>query len=224
MRRFKSLTTAGHTRGNVRIVKNAWEGDTMKTKKAVVGLLGLPLILCTLTFCSASKLATADLESAPASTEYDGPQSPQAGITFQVVEELSKPEGPLATAYSIGDRGPAGGLVFYDKGAYYDGWRYLEAAPTGTEFGAAWGAYGHIVSGTDWRAGTGKRNTRLIVEYLRQIGETGKATQLCDELTIGNNDQFDDWFLSSLTELDLMYRNLRQKRLGSSIQCVEGTI
>ncbi|MEJ2663418.1 MAG: InlB B-repeat-containing protein [Spirochaetia bacterium] len=26
--------------------------------------------------------------------------------------------------------GPAGGLIFYDKGNYDNGWRYLEAAPT----------------------------------------------------------------------------------------------
>jgi hypothetical protein len=25
--------------------------------------------------------------------------------------------------------GPAGGFIFYDKGGYSDGWRYLEAAP-----------------------------------------------------------------------------------------------
>lgn len=31
--------------------------------------------------------------------------------------------------YRIGDRGPAGGFVFYDKGVYSDGWRYLEASP-----------------------------------------------------------------------------------------------
>ena len=32
-------------------------------------------------------------------------------------------------SYTIGDRGPAGGIVFYDKGSYSDGWRYLEVSP-----------------------------------------------------------------------------------------------
>jgi hypothetical protein len=35
-----------------------------------------------------------------------------------------------ATWSVIRATGPAGGLVFYDKGDYSDGWRYLEAAPT----------------------------------------------------------------------------------------------
>jgi hypothetical protein len=31
--------------------------------------------------------------------------------------------------YEIGDTGPAGGIVFHDKGSFSDGWRYLECAP-----------------------------------------------------------------------------------------------
>lgn len=31
--------------------------------------------------------------------------------------------------YKIGEIGPAGGWVFFDKGYYSDGWRFLEAAP-----------------------------------------------------------------------------------------------
>jgi hypothetical protein len=107
--------------------------------------------------------------------------------------------------------GPAGGWIFYDKGAYFNGWRYLEAAPVETEFTAPWGAYGKEVSGTTAMVGTGKRNTQVIVEYLRSIGESGRAAQLCDSVVM---DGYDDWFLPSEDELNLMYQNLKQKGLG----------
>ena len=35
----------------------------------------------------------------------------------------------FAQEYKVGDTGPAGGLIFFDKGALTNGWRYLEAAP-----------------------------------------------------------------------------------------------
>jgi len=43
------------------------------------------------------------------------------------------------------------------------------------------------------------------------MGESGKAAQLCASLNYGG---FDDWFLPSLDELDLMYKNLKLKGLG----------
>jgi len=41
------------------------------------------------------------------------------------------PKGRYANgaALKVGDEGPAGGAVFYDKGKFTDGWRFLEAAP-----------------------------------------------------------------------------------------------
>lgn len=37
--------------------------------------------------------------------------------------------GPVQSDYKVGDIGPAGGYIFYDRGYYENGWRYLEAAP-----------------------------------------------------------------------------------------------
>ncbi|MDR3343848.1 MAG: DUF1566 domain-containing protein [Treponema sp.] len=128
----------------------------------------------------------------------------------------ARQSGDSGQVYKIGDFGPAGGLVFYDKGVFSYGWRYLEAAPAETEFTAqwgAWGAYQQTVSGTGTAAvGIGKRNTQLIVDRLRQSGESGRAAQLCVSLDF---DGFKDWFLPSKDELDLMYKNLAQKGLGS---------
>jgi hypothetical protein len=113
--------------------------------------------------------------------------------------------------YKVGDFGPAGGIVFHDKGVFSNGWRYLEAAPSEIEFTAQWGAYQRDVSGTAYGIGRGKQNTQIIVDYLRQIGESGKAAQLCAAL---NFDGFNDWFLPSKDELNLMYTNLKRKGLG----------
>jgi hypothetical protein len=113
--------------------------------------------------------------------------------------------------YEIGDIGPAGGIIFYDKGDLTDGWRYLEAALATSEFTAPWGAYGNEVVGTQKEIGTGKNNTQLIITKLIEIEETGKAAQLCVELTIG---EYSDWFLPSIDELEEMYLNLHTQDLG----------
>jgi len=112
--------------------------------------------------------------------------------------------------YQIGDRGPAGGIVFYDKGAVTNGWRYLEAGLT--DFTSTqWGAYKKDVGGTERGIGTGRRNTELIVAALGRFGETGRSAQLCANYDLGG---YHDWFLPSLDELNLMYTNLTQKGLG----------
>ena len=116
-----------------------------------------------------------------------------------------------SNVYKIGDRGPAGGVIFFDMGFIYDGWRYLEAAPPGTVINLQWGADGSSVDGTSDAIGTGKRNTELIVECLIQLGESMRASQFCASM---NLDGFTDWFLPSRDELDLMYRNLHQKGMG----------
>ncbi|GHU37456.1 hypothetical protein FACS1894172_20880 [Spirochaetia bacterium] len=117
---------------------------------------------------------------------------------------------PATGSYNVGGAGPAGGLVFYDKGDYRDGWRYLEVA-TEDAGQAVWGANGHKLGGTSATVGTGKRNTEVIMYYLRNAGETG-AAQSAQLYTQGG---YKDWFLPSKDELNLVYQNLRQKLLGN---------
>ena len=109
--------------------------------------------------------------------------------------------------YRIGDTDPAGGIVFFDKGSTSDGWRYLEAAPARTEAEAAWGPTTDV-AGTGTAVGSGRRNTQLIVAAL---GTNESAARLCANLNV---NEYKDWFLPSIDELDLMYKNLKQKGLG----------
>ena len=130
-------------------------------------------------------------------------------LTLSVVIGLAGCGGSPTTpplTYTVGDTGPAGGLIFYDKGSYSDGWRYLEAAPASTEWkNKQWGSYGTLIGGTGTGIGTGQSNTTTIVTWLNSHSETGKAAQLCDALVYGG---YSDWFLPSRDELNLMYENL----------------
>jgi hypothetical protein len=120
-------------------------------------------------------------------------------------------------AYKIGDTGPAGGFIFYDKGSYSDGWRYLEAASTDAL--AQWrhnsGALSEtaaVVGETPKAIGAGQINTQNIMRYFSQNGGGfGLAAQVCDELEVNG---FDDWFLPSQDELSYIYGNLYRKGLG----------
>lgn len=118
----------------------------------------------------------------------------------------------FAQTYNVGDKGPAGGIIFFDKGEISDGWRYLEAAPAETEFRAPCGTYDQNVPGTNTGVGFGKRNTTILLAKLKELGETDCAAQLCDSLSHGG---FNDWFLPSRDELNLMYKNLRENNLGN---------
>jgi len=122
--------------------------------------------------------------------------------------QAAAPTPAAPKTYNIGDKGPAGGIVFYDKFSTTGGWRYLEAAPKETEQKFPWGNVS--VGGTSVALGDGKRNTELIALEL-QKNKIGGAAQYCDDLEYGG---FTDWFLPSKDELDLMYQNLKDKKLG----------
>jgi hypothetical protein len=114
--------------------------------------------------------------------------------------------------YGIGERGPAGGVVFYDKGHYLDGWRYLEAAPPETEGKAPWGwdQDGPFTNDEIERIpeglGDGLQSTEIIVRKLTEAGKSGYAAQLCAGLEHGG---YDDWYLPTMRECYLMLEELR---------------
>ncbi|NLV85099.1 MAG: hypothetical protein GXY60_11075 [Spirochaetales bacterium] len=131
--------------------------------------------------------------------------------------------------------GPAGGCVFYDKGFELDGWRYLEAAPAGwcgtIEDSTYFFGYSRItwdsrnlLAGTETAVGSGKPNTDTLVAalgnapYVQSEGNltaTNYAAKICSNYSIQVDEVvYDDWFLPSKDELDLMYRNLYLNDLG----------
>ncbi|MHB9293263.1 hypothetical protein Holit_02384 [Hollandina sp. SP2] len=118
---------------------------------------------------------------------------------------------PAPKTYKVGDTGPAGGIVFYDMGFSMNGWRYLEAAPADIPGVWQWSTSSDSVSGIVDGIGNGKRNTQIIVEFLNQKGETMKAAQVADAY---EQSGYNDWFLPSKDELDLLYKNLKAKGLG----------
>jgi hypothetical protein len=133
------------------------------------------------------------------------------GVPFDDLRQFVRTHQRTDASYRIGDRGPAGGIIFYDNGNDTGGWRYLEAAPIEAEATAKWGAYEKTVGGTATAIGMGRRNTELIADMLDYLGEARCAAQICENLVYGG---YDDWFLPSKDELNLMYENLKLRGLG----------
>ncbi len=142
----------------------------------------------------------------------------------------------------IGDLGHAGGYVFYDKGIYSDGWRYLEAAPDGwnsneSDSRSEWGAFGYAIAPniTETALGAGETNTQVVVSYHDNLSEQypdkgdyytnsiayhgfnfgSVAAKSCSDYSITvSGITYDDWFLPSKDELNYIYQNLVIHNLG----------
>jgi hypothetical protein len=109
---------------------------------------------------------------------------------------------PEKATYTTSSLGPAGGLVFFDKGDASGGWQYMEAAPAETEMLARWGTTGLEVD-TSANLGSGKTNTQELVEQDPALNET--AAMYCTNLMAGG---YNDWFLPSKDELSLLFSAL----------------
>ena len=160
---------------------------------------------------AAQTTAAAETRAITAETTTPGTTQPEkttAETTTQPVTENID--------YSIGDTGPAGGLIFYiNPNSATDGWKYLEAAASdltndNNYYFIPWNNEDHILTGvTAIAIGSGISNTQEIVNMQ---GEGSYAAKLCSDLTKGG---YSDWFLPSIDELNLMHENLYLNGLGS---------
>ena len=141
-----------------------------------------------------------------------------------VAENTAAPVVDPNKVYKLGDTGPAGGLIFYDKGNNLDGWRYMEAAPANTEKRFAWwvqrylkevpsnaGAYDR-----GFEIGNGKTHTQRLMKLVNDncgiYNNELPAILYCSTLEVNG---YKDWFLPSVNELKLMRRNLHIRGLGN---------
>jgi hypothetical protein len=112
--------------------------------------------------------------------------------------------GDDTPTYSIGETGPAGGIVFYttDRGRHG-----LEAAAADST-SSVWGCYEDFIGGTSLAIGTGAANTAAIVAGCVSAQNTAAEVANAYEL-----NSFADWFLPSRGELNLLY--LQKDVVGS---------
>jgi hypothetical protein len=103
--------------------------------------------------------------------------------------------------FPVGEVGLGGGWVFFNKGNADGGWQYMEVAPSDQSAGIYWGCNTGSILGTMRVVGSGESNTNLIVSSC----PGSNAASLCESLSLGGQS---DWFLPSIDELNLIYRNL----------------
>jgi hypothetical protein len=100
-------------------------------------------------------------------------------------------------AFLRNDVGPAGGILFYDKLSYSDGWRYMEAAPVNVGAGHAWSpkAYSVNIPGAFGTGiGPGLDNSHAINNAF------GSGTYLAKDCLDYSLNGYSDWFMPSDTE------------------------
>lgn len=123
----------------------------------------------------------------------------------------------------VGVKGLRDGYIFYDcdednESGNADGllssecnWRYLEAAPEDLGETCMWGDYGSF--GTEDGIGSGINNTAIIKSSASDV-TTDNAAVKADNYRSENYYSLGGYYLPGKDELNLMYRNLKEKGLG----------
>ncbi len=157
--------------------------------------------------------------------EYSTPYQPGQTLTIGGGQLPSNADVIMYAQWTaIKQTGPAGGTIFYDKGEYSDGWRFMEVAPLSTEWtNIEWGycdSHNPKPSMTTDGIGAGLQNTINIVAFHNAINYYNTynsgypnyangtvAAKLCYDLVVTNNSvTYDDWFLPSYNEMEQIWK------------------
>lgn len=109
--------------------------------------------------------------------------------------------------YEIGETGPSGGFIFYNKLDTVDGWNFLEMYTTDIGGLSDWSANNSFIP-TQLGIGTGASNSNQIVQF--GSSDVNAAT-ICVNFEING---ISDWFLPSRNELLEIRNNLHLNGIG----------
>jgi hypothetical protein len=179
-----------------------------------------------------------DRMRSPVHVGSDFPSLPMSFVRIRAFPSLSVSSPPLFTFVNsvrenaecstkalnctIGDRGPAGGIVVHDAGSDQQWGRYLEIAPQSCEIvKVAFNStsskptlYTTNVERSKAKAiGMGARNTTMLAEKF------AGAAKAANDSTCNN---YSDWFLPSKDELNEAFRHLSHSRTGLQLTPVGG--
>lgn len=126
--------------------------------------------------------------------QEDSARNKPAGVS-------SASEGSYSKTWKLGEPGPAGGIIVYDKGSSEGGWRYLELATD--DLPGTYTAIKAVRNVTSSEAGAGKENTEALLSASGNV--SGSAALACAKYDGGG---YDDWFLPSKGEWELVYQNM----------------
>ncbi|MEX0597903.1 MAG: hypothetical protein WD512_15545 [Candidatus Paceibacterota bacterium] len=146
-------------------------------------------------------------------------------LQFQSEERVLSRQCESTIEYQIGQSGPSGGIVAYDKGIYSEGWRYIEIALQDA-INEEWGCLSlGIENAQNTALGSGMQNTAAITYNHDLLTNYYTNPQVCNNLNNGSLasksallfqvNQVKDWFLPSSLDLQNIYQNLIPLNLGN---------
>ena len=123
------------------------------------------------------------------------------GVSYSQAYGIKTPK-----TYNIGDLGPAGGTIIYQKPSYSKLWNFIEVANQDISGTYTWGNSINQTNITDTGLENGLENTTAMLSF---FGKSGSYAALAADNWTYNN--FSDWYLPTIQELILIHNTILNK-------------